>query len=254
MDPDNINNEATTPTEETEAEKPEVPEDKSTESEEAGEEKAEEKDLPFNKHPRWKEMQTKLGEMNDTNAQLVTDLTELKDMVGRLSKNPSSDTADEIMAELEKMDTNRPNSYKEMFQKFRELSKKADARDQERTSKEAEAANAATVKELQDQLVELVQLEELEEAEIKPFADWCAEKLNSGAPRSIYSNFHAALPKYRAALAETAKTKEAQEAKKSRSGVGASGASDSEMVKIASNDLKNMSFEEAMKRSAASKK
>jgi alanyl-tRNA synthetase len=254
MPPDNINNEATNPNEETEAEKPDVTEDKATESEEAGEDQAEEKDLPFNKHPRWKEMQTKLGEMNDANAQLVNDLTELKGMVARLSKDSQGDAADEILAELEKMDTNRPNSYKELFQKYRELSKKADARDQERSTKEAEAANAATVKDLQDQLVELVQLEELEDAEIKPFADWCAEKLNSGAPRSIYSNFHAALPKYRAMQAETAKTKEEQAAKKSRSGVGASGASDSEMVKIASKDLKGMSMEEAMKRSAASKK
>lgn len=247
----NINNEGQDPTEEKPDEGSAEGEGNDNDEGKDGEEEADK--LPFHKHPRWQELQGKLSEAHSTNEQLIEDVTQLKSMIEKLSKAAPSEETDEIMAELEKMDENRPSSYKEMFAKFRELNKKVEAKEKADAEKVASEQQDKTIKALQKQLADLVELGDLKKEEIPEFANWCAEKLQKGESEDRYGNFHAALPHWQKAKADEAAAEKAKEDKKDRSGTPPSGGEPSDVVKVSMKELGEMSLLQAMKKSENSK-
>lgn len=191
---------------------------------------------------RFEELTSKLGEQTGLNEKLVEQIDRLTETVERLAKSSTKEETDEIMAELEKLDTERPESYKDLFKKFREANKKMEEREKEQEKEVSTQTEAQNLRELETQLSELEEDGLIKPEEEADFAKWCADQLQAGKSPNKYGNLFAALPLWRA------ETTKAPSEDVSRRAIGPSGGTGERVVKINPDELKNMSMAEAMRR------
>lgn len=200
------------------------------------------KDVPFDKHPRWAELKSELGDVKATSERQAAELASLKTL---MSAKASDEQKDAAWEKIKKLDVEGFSSYEELTKNILEVFKDQTEKDNVKKAETFEESRQANIKQMQSDLTMLTNTGLLTADEQEDFIEWCATKLEETTDAThpqgnvaLYADLQRAISHYRHAKGAT--TDKTDEKKRlDRSKVGASGTSENPTQKMTSEDLKN---------------